>query len=211
MKEHKQAMLLYLVTDRAWLGEQALSQQVEQAIQGGVTCVQLREKNMADADFLNLAKEIKLITDRYKIPFIINDNVDVAIAVNADGVHVGQSDMRASNVRARIGDKIVGVSAQTVEQAVYAEQCGASYIGVGAVFSTTTKLDANTLSLETLSHICKAVSIPVVAIGGINAQNIAQLKGSGIDGVAVVSAILAQKDILEATKGMRILAEGVIA
>lgn len=201
-------MLLYVVTDRTWLGERILANQVEETIKAGATFVQLREKNISFDEFLKEAQQIKRVTDKYNIPFVINDNIEVALAAHADGIHVGQSDMNAKDVRALIGqDKILGVSAVTVEQALLAEQSGADYIGVGAVFATITKNDADTVSLETLKQICDAVTIPVVAIGGICEENISQLRGSGIDGVAVVSAIFAKSDILKATKKLRDLAE----
>lgn len=166
--------------------------------------MQLREKNLDEEHFLQEAVEIKELCKKYHVPFVINDNVDIAVKMDADGVHVGQSDMEAGDVRAKLGpDKIVGVSAQTVEQAVLAEKRGADYLGVGAVFSTGTKLDADDVSYETLKAICEAVSIPVVAIGGITKDNLMELKGSGIDGIAVVSAIFAQENIEEATKELR--------
>ena len=200
MKVGKSAMLLYIVTDRTWLGENSLVEQVEQTIKAGATFIQLREKDLSFDEYVKIAKDVKTITDKYKIPFVINDNVDVALAVCADGIHVGQSDMQAQNVRVLIGEnKILGVSAQTVEQAIKAEECGADYLGVGAVFSTSTKTDANNISIDTLRDICSAVSIPVVAIGGISKNNIFELTGSGVDGVAVVSAIFAQHDITSAT------------
>lgn len=195
-------MLLYAVTDRSWL-QGTLAQDVEKAILGGATFMQLREKDLDYEAFLNQAREIKKITDTYQIPFVINDNVDIAIAVDADGVHVGQKDMETGDVRKRLGDnKIIGVSVQTVEQALLAQQRGADYLGVGAVFSTSTKTDASEVTMETLKAICDAVSIPIVAIGGINLSNISSLKGSGIDGVALVSAIFAQKDIFAATQAL---------
>lgn len=204
-------MLLYAVTDRAWLGESTLAEQVEQAIKGGATFVQLREKNLDYDSFLSLAKEIKAVTNRYGIPFVINDNIEVAIACGADGVHVGQCDMAAEEARARLGDnKIVGVSAETVEQARTAEANGADYLGAGAMFATSTKLDAETMSFDTLKAICSAVSIPVVAIGGIKEHNMMQLKGSGIAGVSVVSAIFAQPDITAATQRLAALAKEVV-
>ena len=211
MKVDRATMLIYAVTDRAWLGESTLAEQVELAIKGGATFVQLREKHLDYESFLSLAKEIKEVTDRYKIPFVINDNIEVAIACDADGVHVGQSDMTAGDVRARIGEnKILGVSAETVELAKLAEQNGADYLGVGAMFSTSTKLDAELITLDTLKGICSAVSIPVVAIGGIGEHNIMQLKGSGIDGVSVVSAIFAQPDITAATQRLNALAQETV-
>lgn len=201
MKLDKQSMRLYVVTDRTWLGRRTLAQQVEDALKGGATFIQLREKELDYDKFLCEAREIKALCERYNVPFVINDNVEIATACDADGVHVGQSDMETGNVRVKMGkDKIIGVSAQTVEQAILAEQRGADYIGVGAVFSTSTKTDADMVSAETLKAICNCVNIPVVAIGGISAQNILELSGTGIDGVAVISAIFAQPDIRLATE-----------
>ena len=193
-------MLLYVVTDRTWLNGKTLSSQVEQAAAAGATCVQLREKELGYEGFLAEAKSIKAITDRYGIPLIVNDSIDVALACGADGVHIGQGDMPACKARKLIGDgRILGVSAQTVAQALTAQRCGADYLGVGAVFPTSTKADADAVSYDTLKAICAAVDIPVVAIGGITAANIASLAGSGIDGVAVVSAVFASPDIPRAT------------
>jgi thiamine-phosphate pyrophosphorylase len=204
LKVNKDAMRLYAVTDRMWLGDKSLINQVEECIKGGVTFVQIREKTIAFEEYVTLAKEIKKVTDKYHVPYVINDDVEVAIACGADGVHVGQQDMEASDVREKIGkDRILGVSVQTVMQALLAEEKGADYLGVGAVFSTSTKLDADAVSYETLKSICNAVSIPVVAIGGISKETIMKLKGSGVDGVAVVSAIFAQDDIDAATKELR--------
>jgi len=212
LKLENKTMLVYAVTDRTWLNGNTLEQQVEQAIKGGATLIQLREKELSYTAFLEQAIQLKKVTDKYHIPLIINDNVDVAKAVNAEGVHVGQKDMEAGAVRQKLGEnKIIGVSVQTVEQALLAQKQGADYLGVGAVFSTSTKLDASEVSFETLQKICDAVSIPVVAIGGINAQNIMQLKNSGIDGVAVVSAIFAQKDIIQATKELTNLAKQIVS
>ena len=200
----KKDLLLYAVTVRAWLRGETLYGQVEKALKGGATFMQLREKNLDEEHFLQEAVEIKELCKKYHVPFVINDNVDIAVKMDADGVHVGQSNMEAGDVRAKLGpDKIVGVSAQTVEQAVLAEKRGADYLGVGAVFSTGTKLDADDVSYETLKAICETVSIPVVAIGGITKDNLMELKGSGIDGIAVVSAIFAQENIEEATKELR--------
>lgn len=207
MKADRASLLLYAVTDRAWLGGDSLAERVEAAVKAGASFVQLREKDAGDASFLSRAKEIKAVTDRYGIPFVINDNVGVAIACGADGVHVGQGDMEAGEVRRLIGgDRILGVSVQTLEQAMLAERSGADYLGVGAVFSTSTKPDADTVSYDTLKEICAGVSIPVVAIGGIDKNNIMTLSGSGISGVAVVSAIFAQPDTAAATKELRRLA-----
>lgn len=211
MKADKNAMLLYAVTDRAWLGESDLAAQVEDALRAGVTFVQLREKHLDYDAFLAQARRIKQVTDRYGVPFVINDNIEVALASGADGVHVGQRDMQASDVRALLGpDKILGVSACTVEQALAAQRAGADYLGVGAVFPTSTKEDAAEVPFGTLRAICDAVSIPVVAIGGISEQNLLQLKGSGIDGVAVVSAIFAQPDIYAASERLLRLAREMV-
>lgn len=211
MKLDKNSMTLYAVTDRSWLGDRSLANLVEDSIKAGVTFVQLREKNLGFNEFVELAKEIKIITDKYNVPYVINDNVEVALACNANGVHVGQSDMEASNVREKIGkDKILGVSVRNVEQAILAENKGADYIGVGAVFPTSTKLDASDVDFDTLKSICNAVSIPVVAIGGINKDNILKLSGSGVNGVAVVSAIFAQKDTYTATKELRTLSDQMV-
>jgi thiamine-phosphate pyrophosphorylase len=208
LKFDRKSLLLYAVTDRMWLGGKSLAGQVEAAIRGGVTFVQLREKNLAFDEFVRLAEEIKAVTDRYRVPFVINDNVEVALACDADGIHVGQRDMQAGMVREKIGpDKILGVSAQTVEQALLAQENGADYLGVGAVFSTDTKKDAEVVSRRTLREITSAVDIPVVAIGGIHKGNILELCGSGIDGVAVVSAIFAQKDAEAAARELRALSE----
>lgn len=197
----KEDLLVYAVTDRSWLNGESLYSQVEKALKGGATFIQLREKELDEEQFLKEAIEIKELCKRYHVPFVINDNVEIADKVDADGVHVGQSDMEAGNVRAKLGPgKIIGVSAQTVEQALLAERCGADYLGVGAVFPTGTKLDAVEVSYETLKEICKAVHIPVVAIGGISSDNIIELRGSGVSGVAVVSAIFASEDIEAATK-----------
>lgn len=211
MKVDKNSMLLYVVTDRSWLGDNKLEAQVEQIINSGATFMQLREKDLSFDDFISEAKKLKVITDKYKIPFVINDNVEVAIACHADGVHVGQNDMKAKNVRELIGsDKILGVSVQSVEQAIHAEKSGADYLGVGAMFSTSTKLDAKNVSYDTLKAICSAVSIPVVAIGGINKENILKLSGSGVDGVAVISAIFAQPDIKKATKELSMISKQMV-
>ena len=196
MRFDKSSMLLYAVTDRAFAKKQTLYEQVNSAIKGGVTMLQLREKELSEAEFLKEAEKIKPLCRANDIPFIINDDVDVAVKCGADGVHIGQNDMAAEKVRQIIGDDmILGVSAQTPEQAVKAEEAGADYLGVGAVFPTSTKSDALSVSYETLKEICASVSIPVVAIGGICAENIKELSGSGIDGVALVSAIFGAEDI----------------
>jgi thiamine-phosphate pyrophosphorylase len=193
MKCAKEDLLLYAVTDRHWLNGRTLYEVVKESLDGGVTFLQLREKTLDEAHFLEEAKELQKLCKEYKVPFIINDNVDIAVAMNADGVHVGQSDMEAGDVRAKLGpDKIIGVSTQTVEQAIKAEKDGADYLGVGAVFPTSSKADAVEVEHATLRDICVAVQIPVVAIGGISAENVSQLAGTGIDGIAVISAIFAQ-------------------
>lgn len=211
MKCDKKDLLLYAVTDRHWLNGRTLYSQVEEALKGGATFIQLREKELDEEHFLEEAKEIKELCRRYQVPFVINDNVEIALAVDADGVHVGQSDMEAGDVRAKLGpDKIIGVSAQTVEQAVMAEQNGADYLGVGAVFPTGSKADALEVSHDTLKAICKAVKIPVIAIGGISKENILELSGSGICGIAVISAIFAKGDIEEAARELRGLTEKMV-
>lgn len=201
MKINRESLLVYAVTDRTWLNGQTVARQVEEAIIGGATFVQLREKHLRYDDFLTEAVQVKKVTDCFNIPFVINDQVDIAIACDADGVHIGQDDLPVQSVRSLIGPyKILGVSAQTVEQALEAEKAGADYLGVGAMFPTSTKKDAEKVSFETLRQICAAVSIPVVAIGGITEENIALLSGSGIAGVAVISALFAQSNIKEATE-----------
>lgn len=212
MSLDKNSLLLYAVTDRHWLNGASLYEQVEQAIEGGASFVQLREKELGQEAFLQEAIEIQKLCRNYHVPFVINDNVEIARSIDADGVHVGQSDMEAGNVRALIGeDKILGVSAQTVGQAVLAEKRGADYLGVGAVFHTGSKADASEVSFETLKAICEAVKIPVIAIGGISRDNVLSLGGSGICGIAVISAIFAQKDIRGATSELRRLTEEMVA
>lgn len=212
MKLSKKHMLLYAVTDRRWSEGTTLYEQVEQALQGGVSTLQLREKNLSDEEFLKEAMEIKELCKKYNVPLIINDNVDVAIKCGVDGVHVGQEDMEASKVREKVGrDMIIGVSAHNVEEARRAVSNGADYLGVGAVFSTSTKDDVDVLSKETLKEICLAVDVPVVAIGGINQDNIVELKGTGVDGVAVVSAIFSSENIVESCKKLRKLSEEMVS
>lgn len=211
MKFDKKDLLLYAVTDSRWTGKQTLYQQIEEALKGGATFIQLREKDLDEESFLKEAKEIKELCRKKGVPFVINDNVEIALQTDADGVHVGQKDMEALDVRAKLGpDKIIGVSAQTVEQAVQAEKHGADYLGVGSVFTTGTKLDAGHVSYDTLKEICSAVSIPVIAIGGITKENLGQLAGSGVCGVAVVSAIFAQDNIEEAARKLRTEAESMV-
>ena len=207
----KDALRLYAVTDRSWLGGNTLAAQVELALRGGATLVQLREKELELDQFVSEAVEIKALCDRYGVPLIINDSVEVALRCGAQGVHVGQSDMEAARARELLGpDKWIGVSARTLEEARRAEEQGADYLGVGAVYSTSTKLDARAVSHDTLHKICETVSIPVVAIGGISADNLLTLHGSGIAGVAVVSAIFAQPDIEAATCTLRRLVDEAV-
>ena len=189
-------MRLYAVTDRAWVGKQSLAEQVAAALRGGVTCVQLREKELDEERFLREAEEIFTLCKRYRVPFFINDNVALALRCHADGVHVGQDDMDVAEVRRLVGQEMmIGVSVHTVEEACAAAAGGADYLGVGAMFATSTKTDASLVTKETLRAICDAVSIPVVAIGGINKSNLLELAGTGVDGVALVSAIFSAADI----------------
>ena len=212
MECRKENMLLYAVTDRAWTGRQSLMEQVECALKGEATCVQLREKELDEAAFLEEAIQMKQLCAKYGVPFIVNDNVEIAIKCGADGVHVGQSDMEAGHVRELVGDQMmIGVSARTVEEALAAQAAGADYLGVGAMFSTSTKLDAHVLSHQTLKDICAAVSTPVTAIGGINEENLMRLAGSGVDGVALVSAIFAAEDIEAACRRLKAMSEAMVA
>lgn len=208
MRINKKDMLLYAVTDRTWIGKQKLTEQIEEALKAGITLLQYREKSLPLDAFVKQAKEINQLARQYHIPFIINDNVEAAITVEADGVHLGQEDDDILSARARLGpDKIIGCSAHTVEEAITAQKMGADYIGVGAVFGSSTKQNARPLSKAILTAICRAVTIPVVAIGGINQDNIMSLAGTGVDGVAVISAIFAQQDITKATQELLQLAK----
>ncbi len=211
MKCDKENLLLYAVTDRHWLDGRDLQEVVKESLDGGATFVQLREKNLDDEHFLEEARQLKRLCQDYHVPFVINDNVDICMQIDADGVHVGQSDMEAGDVRAKLGpDKIIGVSACTVEQAILAEKRGADYLGVGAVFPTGSKDDATPVSRETLQEICRAVRIPVIAIGGITQQNVQELAGSGICGIAVISAIYAQKNIRRAAADLKGAAQKMV-
>ncbi len=211
MRCDKKYMLLYAVTDRAWVGAKTLYEQVEAALKGGVTCVQLRKKEMGDEEFLQEAKEIHALCRQYGVPFIVNDNVEVAVACGAEGIHVGQEDMAAGDVRRRVGDEmLVGVSVHTVEEARQAVADGADYLGLGAVFPTSTKTDVGQMPNDLLRAICNAVDVPIVAIGGINKGNLSKLAGSGVDGVALVSAIFSAEDIEGTCRELRALAEEMV-
>ncbi len=209
MNISKEQLLLYAVTDRHWLKEgEGLEVPVEKALRGGTTFLQLREKELDEESFEAEALVLQKLCRQYGVPFIINDNVQLAVKINADGVHVGQEDMEASEVRRLMGpDRILGVSAQTVEDAVRAEKAGADYLGVGAVFPTGSKDDAVEVPKEVLKDICKAVSIPVVAIGGITVDNMSELENTGICGISVISAIFGQEDAEKAAEGLRGKAE----
>lgn len=210
----RKSMLLYAVTDQRWLkADETLLDVVKEVLKNGATFLQIREKDLGEADFEVEAKKLQDICREYHVPYVVNDNVEIAIHIDADGVHVGQSDIKGRDIRAMIGkDKILGISAGTVEEAIAAEKAGADYIGVGAVFTTSTKENARNMSMESLKEIVESVSIPVVAIGGISSENIMELSGSGVDGVAVVSAIFAAENPGQATKELlgkaKVLVEG---
>ena len=211
MRLDKNSLKLYAVTDRKWLKGNSLEEEVEKAVRAGVTMVQLREKHMGSDELVSLAKKIGAVVHRYNIPLIINDDIEAALASGADGVHVGQEDICASEARLRIGSSmILGVSARSAETAIEAERCGADYIGAGAVFSTSTKEDAKVMSFDELKRICDSVSIPVVAIGGITEDNIMELSGSGIAGTAVVSAIFAKDDVAASAAKLLTLTEKML-
>ena len=208
----RNGMLLYAVTDQSWLKEnETLLDVVKEVLKNGATFLQIREKDLAEGDFEEEAKKLKDICREYKVPYVVNDNVDIAMHIDADGVHVGQSDIKGRNIRSMIGpDKILGISAGTVEEAIAAEKAGADYIGVGAVFVTSTKKNARNMSIDCLKEIVDSVNIPVVAIGGINAKNMMELAGSKIDGIAVVSAIFAAENPGDATKNLLIKAKELV-
>lgn len=207
MKFDKRALLLYAVTDRSWLGEKTLVQQVEESLQGGVTMVQLREKNLDRDSIQAEGHELKKVCRRYGVPLLINDDVDLAWQINAAGVHVGKEDMETARAREILGpDKIVGVTVHTVEEALAAQADGADYLGLGAAFPTSTKEDAGVMPREVMRAICERVDIPCVAIGGIGPDNVLELAGCGLDGIAVVSAIYARNDIRAAAEKLRTLA-----
>ena len=211
--EIRKGMLLYAVTDQSWLKEgQTLLSVCENVLSNGATFLQIREKDLDANSFEAEAARLKALCARYKVPYVVNDSVEIAMAIDADGVHVGQSDIKGRDIRGMIGpDKILGISAGTIEEAIAAEKAGADYIGVGAVFATGTKKNARNLSIEALKEISSAVSIPVVAIGGINERNLMELKGSGVDGVAVVFAIFAAEDPGKATAKLLELAGEMVS
>lgn len=211
MRINKSDMLLYAVTDRCGKDYDEFISRVETALASGVTCLQLREKNLDYADFLREAQTVKALCNKYNVPFIINDNVALALEIGADGVHVGQEDMNALDVRKAAGDRlIVGVSAHNEKEALKAQEAGADYLGCGSVFTTGTKSNVTSLGYDELKRICRSVYIPVVAIGGINAGNIMNLAGSGIDGVAVASAIFGAHDVAPACSELRNLSEKAV-
>ena len=211
--EIRKGMLLYAVTDQSWLKEgQTLLSVCEDVLNNGSTFLQIREKDLDANSFEAEAAKLKALCARHKIPYVVNDSVEIALAIDADGVHVGQSDIKGRHIRSMIGpERILGISAGTVEEALAAEHAGADYIGVGAVFGTSTKKNARNLSVEKLKEISSAVSIPVVAIGGINSRNLMELRGSGVDGVAVVSAIFAAEAPGKATAQLLELARELVA
>ena len=211
MEFNAKQLLLYAVTDRSWLKGSTLRSQVEAAIDGGVSFVQLREKSLPYDEFLAEAMIIAELCREREVPFVINDNVDIAIKCGADGVHIGQSDMAASDARVLLGpDKIIGVTAHTVEEALLAERWGADYLGIGAAFATSTKSDAIPMTRETMCDITATVKIPAIAIAGISRDNILKLKGCGLAGVALVSALFAEPDVKAAAQEMRELAKKLL-
>lgn len=204
MKFSKERLLLYAVTDRGWTGKQTLYEQVEAALRGGVTLVQLREKQLSQEEFLKEAREIKALCHSFQVPLIINDNMEVALKSGADGIHVGMDDMAVSEIRKKAPkDFIIGATAKTIEQAKKAEKEGADYLGVGAVFPSPTKKNAIRITTENLREICTSVSIPAVAIGGITYENMGELSGGSMAGVAVVSAIFGAWDIEKETARLK--------
>ncbi len=212
MKFNKDMLLLYAVTDRSFVGKQTLYEQIEDALRGGVTILQLREKDLPKEEFIKEAVTVKKLCEKYGVPLIINDNVDVAIISGADGVHVGIEDMAVAEIRKRVPtDFIIGATAKTVEQAKTAEASGADYLGVGAVFPSPTKKNAIRITTEQLKEITGSVSIPAVAIGGISASNVTEIKGGGMCGIAVVSAIFGAEDIFSATVDLKQKAHDVTA
>ena len=213
MKIKKETLKLYAVTDSKYsLGNEGLfSEQVEYALRGGTTCLQLREKNLNEDVFLERAKKLKSICQKFGVPLIINDSVNIAKETDADGIHIGQEDMQISDAIKILGkDKIIGVSVFNVKEALLAEKMGATYLGVGSIFKTNSKPDAKIVTLCTLREICRSVKIPVVTIGGINESNISELRGSGVSGVAIISAIFSAKDIEKTTKKFKMLVTSIL-
>lgn len=211
MKFNKDMLLLYAVSDRSWVGKQTLYEQIEDAIIGGVTLVQLREKELCEEEFLKEAIQIRELCHRYQIPLIINDNVKVALESGADGVHVGMEDAPVDEIRKKVGsDFIIGATAKTIEQAVAAEKAGADYLGVGAVFPSPTKENAIRITKEQLREICSSVGVPTVAIGGISLENMDEIRGGGMDGIAVVSAIFAAENIREISAKLKEKARSIV-
>ena len=211
MKFTKESLKLYVITDRSWIGYRSMSEEVEKTLKAGATCLQIREKNISYDEYVSKSIELRKICNKYNVPFIVNDNIEVALASGADGVHVGQNDILNKNVRSIIGsDKILGISVNSIELAIAAEKAGADYIGVGSIQLSPTKGESKILSTEYVNEICNSVSIPVVAIGGINEQNIPILKGIGIAGVAVISAVFGKEDVAEATYKLRKLVDEYI-
>lgn len=212
MKFTKESLMLYAVTDRQWLKNKSLPEAVEEAIKGGVTFVQLREKNTDYEDMKKIAIEVKAVTDKYNIPFVINDNVMLCKEIDADGVHVGADDMSVSEARKILGnDKIIGGTARTLERAIQAYNEGADYLGIGAVFTTATKEGTTHMTKDLANKINSAVPIPTVAIGGISIENVSSLKGYGVSGIAVVSAIFAQENITDACIKLKNLSESTFS
>jgi len=211
LKFTKESLKLYVITDRSWIGNRSMSEEVEKTLKAGATCLQIREKNISYDEYVSKSIELRKICNKYNVPFIVNDNIEVALASGADGVHVGQNDILNKNVRSIIGsDKILGISVNSIELAIAAEKAGADYIGVGSIQLSPTKGESKILSTEYVNEICNSVSIPVVAIGGINEQNIPILKGIGIAGVAVISAVFGKEDVAEATYKLRKLVDEYI-
>ena len=211
MKFTKESLKLYVITDRSWIGNRSMPEEVEKTLKSGATCLQIREKNISYDEYVSKSIELRKICNKYNVPFIVNDNIEVALASGADGVHVGQKDILNKNVRSIIGsDKILGISANSIELAIAAEKAGADYIGVGSIQLSPTKGESKILSTEYVNEICNSVSIPVVAIGGINEQNILRLKGIGIAGVVVISAVFGKEDVAEATYKLRKLVDEYI-
>ena len=207
----REQLLLYAITDRRWSDKDSFFLQIEEALRGGITMLQLREKNLSTDDYVDLAKRVRGLVSKYKVPFIVNDSLEAALLSGADGVHMGQVDNIPSDIRDKVGnDKILGLSAGSVREALKAEEMGANYIGVGAVFNTSTKGDAKRVELPLLKEISASVSIPIVAIGGINENNILELEGSGISGVSIISGIFAQEDVFSAAVRFKTLAEKII-